>query len=84
MEVIPMAEKHHLMVGLKVKRVVLPNNTPEKRLSKKAVEEVVEGHEKSKSFSEFDDVFYMNCDASSKSGLNKTKKGLELPRFRNY
>lgn len=56
-EFIPMTDKHHLLVGLKMEKVLSPKKTLENRVFKKDVEEVAEGGEKSKFFSEFDDIF---------------------------
>lgn len=42
-QLIPIMDEHHLLVGLKDDKVTSPKKTPEKRAMKKAVEEVSEG-----------------------------------------
>lgn len=61
MEMIPTVDGYHLLVGLKDEKVVFPKKILKKRASKKIVEEVAEGGEKSESSYKFDDVFDVDC-----------------------
>lgn len=77
----PMVDEYHLLVGLEEAKVVKPKAEPKrtlkKRASKKVVQTVAEGDEKSSFSSEFDDVVGINCVIP----LRSQKRGREFQKF---